>query len=414
MAERFHRLSQRLVLLAIMLVLVSLTAVRAHQQAQAGGQRGAQAPAAPAGPLAPEKYKDIQVLGDVPADQLELTMRYFVAATGFQCQSCHVRDQATGDFAYEKNDVQRKATAREMINLVKTVNAGNFGARINCGTCHAGQNRPPGLTLAQMLTPAQIAATAARQGGPGAAGQQAPPAAAAAGQPGAGRGQQPPAPPLDDVVQKYLTALGGAAALEKLQSRELTGTLTNRAGQTMGFTIEEKGVKFRETDQVPAAAMTIGFDGTSGWTQNGDRIADLTGFPLQQTLRVADLTLPLHLKEKFPNLQAGRPTRIALGAPGSAPIDVNLIQGSAIPGTTEQWYFDLASGLLLRRRVTTRTALNGSLVEQYDYADYRAVAGVQMPYQITRANWNTLDTLKVTDIRVNTPIDDAKFVRPKG
>ena len=54
-------------------------APRARSKPQA-----AQQPAAPAGPLAPEKYKDIQVLKDVPADQLDLTMRYFVAATGLQ------------------------------------------------------------------------------------------------------------------------------------------------------------------------------------------------------------------------------------------------------------------------------------------------------------------------------------------
>ena len=51
-----------------------------------------QTPAQPTGPLAPAVYKNIQVLTDVPADQLDLTMRYFVAATGLQCQSCHVQD----------------------------------------------------------------------------------------------------------------------------------------------------------------------------------------------------------------------------------------------------------------------------------------------------------------------------------
>src|ERR1700752_3056186 len=65
------------------------------------GQGAPQQPAAPTGPLAPEKYKDIQVLKDVPADQLDLMMRYFVAATGLNCSNCHMRDQATGVFTYE-------------------------------------------------------------------------------------------------------------------------------------------------------------------------------------------------------------------------------------------------------------------------------------------------------------------------
>src|SRR5436190_22146921 len=99
-----------------------------------------QTPAPPTGPLARTVYKNIQVLTDVPADQLDLTMRYFVAATGLQCQSCHVQDQATGEWQYDKDDRTTKKTVRSMINLDKTVNAGDFGARIDCGTCHAGRN----------------------------------------------------------------------------------------------------------------------------------------------------------------------------------------------------------------------------------------------------------------------------------
>src|SRR5204863_7074729 len=141
---------------------IALLATGATRAQQAQGQ---QQPAAPTGPLAPEKYKDIQVLKDVPADQLDLTMRYFVAATGLNCSNCHQRDQTTGVFTYEA-DTNTKRTARNMIKLVQTVNAGDFGARINCGTCHHGLNRPAGLTAATMLTPDQLPALPARQGGP--------------------------------------------------------------------------------------------------------------------------------------------------------------------------------------------------------------------------------------------------------
>src|SRR6478752_4406157 len=87
----------------------------------------AQQPAAPAGPLAPEKYKNIQVLTDVPAAQLDDTMQFFMAATGISCAGCHVRDQATGQFSYALDTQRSKQTARRMIQLVKTVNAGDFG-----------------------------------------------------------------------------------------------------------------------------------------------------------------------------------------------------------------------------------------------------------------------------------------------
>src|SRR4029077_11635089 len=109
-----------------------------------------QTPPAATGPMAPERFKDIQVLTDVPADQLLMTMRYFVVATGIQCNGCHQTDPATGQLN-PSADSRGKTTARGMVNLVKTVNAGSFGARINCATCHQGRNQPAGLPLAQTM-----------------------------------------------------------------------------------------------------------------------------------------------------------------------------------------------------------------------------------------------------------------------
>ncbi len=404
--------------IVIGIALCCAVATRRHAQQPAPG-RG-QGPAAPTGPLAPEQFKDIQVLKDMPADQLEVTMRYFSAATGFSCQQCHQTDRVTGvtDFAA---DSDHKKTARTMIQLVQTVNAGDFGGKINCGTCHAGRNQPAGLQLAMMMTPDQIAAAAAqaaRQGGPGAG---APPAQGAPGQPGAqgGRGAQVPPPPVEDVVNKYIDALGGRTALEKLQSRVVTGTMTTRAAQTVPFTMEQKGDKYRETVQFPAGAVTRGFDGVGplGWSvtadPSGDKAAPMHGFLLEQMLRPADLLLPLQLtKTKYPNLAAGRPAKLTV-TPGATPIDVITVSGSAIKYTTERLTFDTKTGLLVRRVVSTATALRGQLVEQFDYSDYRSESGVMMPHTIKHTNWNTLDTLAITSIKVNVSLDDSRFAKPK-
>jgi len=392
-----------------------LTVAGAQQAPPAAGQAVAQkappGPPAPTGPLAVAKYKDVQVMKDVPADQFDITMDYFVVSAGIPCQGCHVRDEATGVLAYEK-DHRIKAVTRKMVNLVRTVNAGDFGGRTNCAQCHIGRPRPPGQPLAQPMTPEQIAGLAAlpaaRQSGPGGGAQAAP----AAG--GAPAGAPPlPAPPVDDVINRYIEASGGRAALEKLQSRAMSGTLTNRAAQSVSFTIEEKGVKYLETVQSKPAPTTTGFDGANGWMLSGARVEDLVGFPLQRAICNATLTLPLRLKERYANLQAGRPTRLPAASAGSPATDVNLLQGSSSPYVNEQLYFDLASGLLVRRRVVTRAADRGSMVEQFDYSDYKDVAGVKMPFTIKRTDWSAVDTLTIADVKPNVPIDDAKFARPK-
>ena len=88
---------------------------------------------------------------------------------------------------------------------------------------------------------------------------------------------------------------------------------------------------------------------------------------------------------------------------------------SALPEyVTEQFMFDATSGLLVRRIARTATGLRGQLVAQFDYSDYRVVAGVKLPFQITRSNWDTFDTFKATDIKANTTIADARFARPRN
>jgi photosynthetic reaction center cytochrome c subunit len=351
----------------------------------------------PQGPLAPEKYKNIQVLKDLPADQMEISMRFISAAVGLQCLSCHVQDAATGVWAYEKDDKGAHKTALQHMKIVNAVNSQFFNNRptITCASCHAGRrspnSRPP---LAELLTAEQIAAMNQPRPQPPAPGQ--PPTA------------QPPAVVLDQVLDKYVEALGGRETLEKLQSRVISGTISDRAGQSFAFTIEEKVPNlYRESRQTKPSPTVRGFDGTLGWLQTGTSNIDIAGFLLQQALRTADLSLPLHLKEKYQGLAARAQTARLNGK------EAYVLTGRPSPEVSETLYFETATGLLLRRTVSTRTPI-GQLPEQIDYADYRVVGGVKMPFEIKRTSWDFVDTFKVGEIKPNATIEDARFTKPKG
>src|SRR5580658_3914519 len=97
------------------LLAVFTVAAPQGMRAQQGG--GQQAPATPTGPMAPEKYKNIQVLTNVPADQMELTMRYVSASVGMRCSECHVQE-TSGQMSFEKDDKRAKQTARQMMKMV--------------------------------------------------------------------------------------------------------------------------------------------------------------------------------------------------------------------------------------------------------------------------------------------------------
>ena len=253
-------------------------------------------------------------------------MHFMEAATGHRCVDCHVQE-ANGQFSFEKDDKRPKATAREMIKIVKTVNDEFFKGAVNvtCATCHKGarpQGQPP---LAQLLTPEQVTAMAAQAargaaqgpaGAPQGAGRgQGAPAqggpGAAAGQGGGGRGPGIPNVPIDEVLDRYIAAIGGRAAVAQLQSLVMSGTVTNRAGQDLPFTIEEKGPdKYREGIQAQPAATTRAFDGTAGWLQSGQTLSNLGDFRLQEALRISDLGRPLAIKERYKGLRGARPPQI--------------------------------------------------------------------------------------------------------
>jgi hypothetical protein len=49
---------------------------------------------------------------------------------------------------------------------------------------------------------------------------------------------------------------------------------------------------------------------------------------------------------------------------------------------------------------------------QIDYADYREVDGVKVPFRWTLARVNGRFTIQIQEATQNVPIDDAKFAKP--
>src|SRR5262249_17138954 len=137
---------------------------------------------------------------------------------------------------------KQKETARQMMQMVNDINTRQFEGRpqVGCATCHHGHT-PPERTppLAVEMTPAEAARAAqmraARGGGPGGPGGP-PPGTAPGGGRGEGRGRggeavadaPKPTETIDQVVDKYVQAVGGRDALAKNTTRVMKGTATTR------------------------------------------------------------------------------------------------------------------------------------------------------------------------------------------
>jgi photosynthetic reaction center cytochrome c subunit len=370
--------------------------------------------------------KNLQVLKDVPPDQLQLTMQYIAASLGVQCNYCHVQGQNDLD------DKPTKRTAREMMKMVDGINATFFEGkpRVSCASCHNGRNKPVRTApLAIEMTPEQAAAAArgrGGRGGPGAPGAAPGASGAAPGAPapgGQGRGgpPEPPAPTetVDQIVAKYVQALGGQQALENAKTRVMTGTVTTRDLVTSNATVQEKATGQYRIDIATQPVPTIrASDGKAAWMVGGggrgggapDAARDLAGFQMQQALRLADFGLPLHLKERYTSLLVNKTYDTIDGRPAVT------ISGTPYPNVTEQLSFDRETGLLLQRSIATGSGGTGlnimNLGEQITYGDYRDVGGVKVPHLVRHATWNQVTTEKFTDVKINAPLADEVFTKP--
>ena len=95
---------------------------------------------------APQVFKNIKMLTDVPAGRLLTIMNLgYGKSLGVSCTHCHVAGQ------WDKEDKTQKQTARDMSRMAATINNELLknipnlkgpNAIVNCTTCHRGQLKP--------------------------------------------------------------------------------------------------------------------------------------------------------------------------------------------------------------------------------------------------------------------------------
>ncbi len=351
----------------------------AHAQSGATGHAATSAPVTQGGEKkAEEQFKNIQVLKGVPAEQIFPTMQFITASLGVECEFCHVQG------AFEKDDKKNKQTARKMMEMMFAINKDNFeGHReVTCNSCHRGNAVPQAIPAVMTEEPKEPI------GGP------KPPEA-----------KENAGPPADQLLDKYVQAVGGAAAIEKVTSRVMKGTI-DFGGQSLPIDIYSKDpdrrISFAHT---PDGDSVTAFNGHDGWLGAPKRpLREMHGSELDAASMDADLHLATHLKPMFSEMRVQGTEKI-----GDRETYVVVGQREGKPPI--QLYFDQQSGLLLRLVRFGETAL-GRLPTQIDYADYRDTSGVKIPYRWTLARPNGRFTIQVSEVKQNVPVDDAKFAKP--
>ncbi len=337
--------------------------------------------------MADEVFKNVQVLKGIPVNEFLGIMGFFSASLGKSCVDCHDSDSGWENYVADKNP--NKRTARRMIEMVSTINKNFFGGAqgVTCYSCHRGGPSPkltPNLT-ALYSPPAETEADDVVQQAPG-------------------------APSADQILDKYLQALGGAQRVAGLTSFAAKGTTVGYGldAEKRPLEIFAKAPDQRATViQEEKGTTTTIYDGRSGWIAAPNLplpVLPLTGGELDGAGLDAALSFPARIKQAFTRWRVGVPVDIE-------DREVQVLQGTTAAGNIATLYFDSKSGLLMRIIRYARSPV-GRLPTQIDYSEYRDVAGVKMPFR-----WNILwldgrETVELTEVRPNVPIDNAKFAKP--
>jgi len=345
--------------------------------------------AVPAGvQMSEQAFKSITVLKGISVDEFMDTMGFFSASLSYNCTDCHGED-AVDDWANFAKDTPTKTTARKMITMVNFINKTQFGGTrmITCYTCHRGDAQPkitPSLVVQYSNAPSDPDDLVAKAGAK-------------------------EFPAADALFDKYFQAIGGAQRLAGLTSLVAKGTYSGYDTDNQKVPVDIYGKAPDQMTVIVHAALGDSvrvFNGRAGWIASPDRpvpLMPLTGGDVTGAKIDATLLFSTGIKQLFKDWRVGE-TAID-------DTDVYMAEGITPGELPLRLYFDEKSGLLVRVVRLANTAV-GYNPTQVDFADYRDVAGVKLPFHRVSTWTDNQVTVDLDTIQPNVAIDAKKFAQP--
>jgi len=223
----------------------------------------------------------------------------------------------------------------------------------------------------------------------------------------------------DEVIEKHLAAIGGRAALAKLESRLMVGTITlSTPGGDVSGPIEaltQRPNRARTLINLDLSALGAGpiridqrFDGTAGYmldSMQGDR--PITG-------RQLEIMKASMFPSAFIDYKERGATAELKGKEKVGDRDAYLLIFTPKGGPAVRQYLDAESYLPMRMVLSVEVPGMGELDQTSDLLDQRDVDGVKVPFLVKSSSAAQSFTIIVTKVEHNTKVDEKLFVKPGG
>jgi tetratricopeptide (TPR) repeat protein len=213
-------------------------------------------------------------------------------------------------------------------------------------------------------------------------------------------------PTVDEVIERYLKAAGGAAALNGVTSRVVKGTV-DVVGVSRGGTFETYSVAPNKAVSIlkitPAETIKVGYNGRLGWAQTATGVRVLKGAELESVQTDADFYAILNLKSLYPKMTLRGKSKIGYREVYVIDLEPN--------STADRLFIDAETYLPVRMN-STRMRGNVSVAVEIYYDDWSAFEGLLVPHTITISSGKRTMLLTVKEIKNNVPVDANKFEKP--
>ncbi|MCK5029166.1 MAG: insulinase family protein [Bacteroidales bacterium] len=203
------------------------------------------------------------------------------------------------------------------------------------------------------------------------------------------------------VIEKYVNAIGGKEALEKIQDIKMTAT-TSMNG------MELKQTTYKKAPNMYAMIMSMNgnvmmqqaFNGERGIMKTFQGENEIIGDDLENLKIDAVMNAELKYSEigVVVTLEAIEPVNES---------DAYKLKIVNPTGQTTYDYFDVESGLKVQSKQTSVTP-QGEFTQVINYTDYQEINSVKFPFSIKISGVQNME-LKVSSVEINTDLSDDLF-----
>lgn len=215
-------------------------------------------------------------------------------------------------------------------------------------------------------------------------------------------------PTVDQVLEKYVAAVGGKAAHQKLTSRLVKGTFEiPEMGGAGTIEISEKAPNktLRTTVIDNFGTFRQGYNGTLGWADDPQQgLRDLSGEELALIKREADFHGRLDYRLRYKEMKVSGKEKLG-------DQDAYVVDAVTPEGRAEKLYFDAANGFLVRTILERDTPM-GKLTITSSREDYREIDGIKLAFTLRIDNTRFTQVIKVKEVTHNVELDDKRFDKP--